>query len=342
MQESKNVLVTGAAGFVGFHLVKALINKGFNVVGLDNLNDYYDPQLKYDRLIELGLEFSEIDELSELKTTNFTFIKGDLHKDATWEYIKTNYELEGVINLAAQAGVRYSLENAQSYISSNIMGFLKVLEFCREENIKELIYASSSSVYGMDSAQPFNETESCNQPVSIYAASKRTNELMAHTYCHLFGINSLGLRFFTVYGPWGRPDMAPFIFTKAAFSGDPIKVFNNGEQSRDFTYVDDIVKGVIQVYEKRKSITGAEVANIGRGAPVSLMDFIRTIEIKTGTELTKDFKEAQPGDVATTFADTSKLEAQFGYKPSTSLNDGIEEFVNWYKNYYKVGTEVLD
>jgi UDP-glucuronate 4-epimerase len=288
------------------------------------------------------LEFDSIDDLTEMSTKKFTFIKGELQEDVTWKLIKENYTFEGVINLAAQAGVRNSLAYSESYISSNIVGFNKVLEFCREKRIDQLIYASSSSVYGMNSKMPFNESEPCDKPASIYAVSKRTNELMAHTYSHLFGIHSLGLRFFTVYGPWGRPDMAPFIFTKAAFSGDPIKVFNNGEQSRDFTYVDDIVKGVIQVYEKRKSITGAEVANIGRGAPIGLMDFIRTIEIKTGIELTKDFKEAQPGDVTTTYADTSKLEDQFGYKPSTSLDDGIEEFVNWYKDYFKVGTEVLD
>lgn len=332
---NKMILVTGAAGFIGFHFIKRVLKEGYSVLGLDNINSYYSPKLKLDRLRQLGIHAESIGFLTPIVHENFTFVKGHLESDDTWHLLVKDFEVETVVNLAAQAGVRYSLENAQSYISSNIMGFMKVLEFCREKDIKELIYASSSSVYGMSSEQPFSENEACDKPVSIYAASKRSNELMAYTYHHLFGLNSIGLRFFTVYGPWGRPDMAPFIFTKAAEDGQQIRVFNNGEQQRDFTYVDDIVEGVHKILENKTKISGAEIANIGHGSPVELMKFIETIEKYTGKCLDKSFEPAQPGDVKITYADTARLMAKYNYSPTTSLDYGIKEFVKWYRSYYK-------
>ena len=332
------ILVTGAAGFIGFHLSNTLLKRGCEVVGLDNINDYYIQQLKYDRLKELGIYNiveSEVNYKSDLGP--FTFLKGDLEDTSFWENHIKPQGITHIIHLAAQAGVRYSLENPWAYVSANISGFLNVLEFCREQKINHLIYASSSSVYGMNSKQPFSESERCDNPVSLYAATKRANEIMAYTYHHLFGINSMGLRFFTVYGPWGRPDMAPMLFTKAAFEGKPIKVFNNGNQSRDFTYVDDIINGIIAVHEKNKEVVrGAQVCNIGNGSPVDLMEFIQAIEKETGIELNKEFIEAQPGDVAITFADTSKLSLLVDYKPKVKIVDGVREFIDWYKKYQKI------
>ncbi len=332
------ILVTGAAGFIGFHLSDKLINKGYEVVGLDNINDYYIQQLKYDRLKELGIhEIVEGKVQYQSDSKPFTFIKGDLEDVSLWEnYIKP-LGITHIIHLAAQAGVRYSLENPRAYISSNISGFLNVLEFCREQKINHLIYASSSSVYGMNSQQPFSESERCDQPVSLYAATKRANEMMAFTYHHLYGINSMGLRFFTVYGPWGRPDMAPILFTKAAYEGKAIKVFNHGNQSRDFTYIDDIVNGIISIYEKKEEVVkGAPVCNIGNGSPVDLMGFIRAIEKETGIELKKEYTDAQPGDVAITFADTSKLSKEVNYNPSVNISEGVKKFIDWYKTYNKI------
>ena len=320
------ILVTGAAGFIGFHLCKKLINEGHTVIGVDNINDYYDPALKIARLKELGVtaqlssEFDVFDQTSN----GFIFIKASIEEDKLWEFLSSNYKIASIIHLAAQAGVRYSLENPKTYIKSNIDGFLNVLEFCRNQNISDLIYASSSSVYGMESKQPFSENENCNKPVSLYAATKRTNELMAYTYHHLFGIESIGLRFFTVYGPWGRPDMAPFIFTKAAFEGTEIKVFNQGNQKRDFTYIDDIVNGIIQIYDQRTKIEGAEVCNIGQGKPQGLGEFISQIEKSTDKELAKKYVEAQPGDVKITYADTNKLSNKFSYIPKVPLREGID------------------
>ncbi|WP_439489771.1 NAD-dependent epimerase/dehydratase family protein [Algoriphagus sp.] len=335
------ILVTGAAGFIGFHLCKDLLKLGFEVLGVDNLNDYYDPKLKFSRLKELGIvaDFSDSVDKIISDSFNFTFIKADIVDDKLWEKMARDFNVEGVVHLAAQAGVRYSLENPKSYIKSNVEGFLNVLEFCRDENINKLIYASSSSVYGMESAQPFSEKEACNKPVSLYAATKRANELIAYTYHHLFGIESMGLRFFTVYGPWGRPDMAPFLFTKAAFEGREIKVFNQGNQKRDFTYIDDIVSGIINIFDQRDKITGAEVCNIGQGKPMELGYFIDQIEEATGKRLLKKYVEAQPGDVQVTFADTDKLKSTFSYQPKVDLKSGIHEFVNWYANYYKIDKE---
>lgn len=336
MTKPKVTLVTGAAGFIGFHLVKHLVATGVSVVGFDSLNDYYDVSLKIARLKELGIADKTLVDFQPIKSTSldFQFFKGGLEDEQTWQLLNERFHVESVISLAAQAGVRYSLEQPRKYISSNVLGFLNVLEFCRENELKKLIYASSSSVYGMDSTQPFSETESCDKPVSLYAATKRSNELMAHTYFHLYGIESIGLRFFTVYGPWGRPDMAPFIFTKAAFENTPIKVFNNGNQSRDFTFVDDIVKGIVQVFQKPEAIAGAFVCNIGNGSPVALLDFIAEIERAAQSTLEKVFHPAQPGDVEVTFADTSQLKNKFGYAPSTNLQEGIASFVDWYKEYY--------
>lgn len=334
----KKILVTGAAGFIGFHLSNTLLKKGYKVVGLDNINDYYSQQLKYDRLKELGIYNiveSEINYKSDLRP--FTFLKGDLEDTSFWENHIKPQGITHIIHLAAQAGVRYSLENPRAYVSSNISGFLNVLEFCREQKINHLIYASSSSVYGMNSAQPFSETERCDNPVSLYAATKRANEMMAFTYHHLFGINSMGLRFFTVYGPWGRPDMAPILFAKAAYEGKPIKVFNHGNQSRDFTYIDDIINGIIAVYEKKEDVVnGAQVCNIGNGSPVDLMGFIQAIEKETGIELKKEYIDAQPGDVAITFADTSKLSKEIDYKTKVNISEGVKNFIDWYKKYEKI------
>ena len=329
------ILVTGAAGFIGFHLSKALLAKGYQVIGLDNLNDYYDIQLKLDRLNELGAKLTSSNKGQQVQSQNgnFEIWVDDLENDDVWDKLAKE-DLVGIIHLAAQAGVRYSLENPKSYIASNVSGFLNVLEFCRHQNIKHLIYASSSSVYGMDSSQPFSETERCDKPVSLYAATKRANELMAHTYHHLYGIQTMGLRFFTVYGPWGRPDMAPMLFAKAAFNNQPIRVFNHGNQSRDFTYIDDIVKGIVSIYEQKEQVVkGAEICNIGNGSPVALMDFISALESSTGYQIEKQMVDAQPGDVKVTFASTEKLKQLVGYQPKTSIQEGVSNFVSWYKQY---------
>ena len=336
MHKKEAVLITGMAGFIGFHLAKRMIAQGHTVIGFDNLNDYYSVELKCDRLRELGLTNSDFPNHTVVSSSNQSvfFFKGDLTDSMSWEILEKDFKVTSIVHLAAQAGVRYSLEQPDAYIQSNVSGFLQVLEFCKRNGLKKLIYASSSSVYGMDSEQPFSETERCDKPVSLYAATKRSNELMAHTYWHLFGIESVGLRFFTVYGPWGRPDMAPFIFTKAALAKQPIQVFNQGEQARDFTYVDDIVAGVYSVFSQQENIKGAEICNIGLGSPVPLMDFIAAIEQAVGHELEKKLVPAQPGDVAITYANTDRLKTRFGYAPVSSLPKGISKFVAWYRNYY--------
>jgi UDP-glucuronate 4-epimerase len=338
--KTKAILVTGAAGFIGFHMVKKLNAQNLCVVGFDSLNDYYDVNLKKNRVRALGIETDDFIDFGLHSTKNklFHFFKGELESAQSWQLLQETFEITSIIHLAAQAGVRYSLDQPRKYISANILGFLNVLEFCRENNLKKLIYASSSSVYGMESKQPFSEDEACDKPVSLYAATKKSNELMAYTYHHLYGIASIGLRFFTVYGPWGRPDMAPFLFTKAAFEKQPIKVFNSGNQSRDFTYVDDIVNGIYQVYQQPDKITSASVCNIGNGSPVSLMDFIKAIETSAGTTFVKEYLPAQPGDVAHTYADTKQLEQTFGYSPNTSIADGVKTFVEWYAQYYRMPT----
>lgn len=331
------ILVTGAAGFIGFHLCKKLLELGHMVVGVDNLNSYYDPKLKVARLQELGIK--GVDPQSEhievFKFENLIFFKADITNDRLWDLLAKDYQMTSIIHLAAQAGVRYSLDNPKSYIKSNVEGFLNVLEFCRHQKINHLIYASSSSVYGMESKQPFTEKESCNKPISLYAATKRSNELMAYTFHHLFGISSTGLRFFTVYGPWGRPDMAPFLFTKAAFEGTQIKVFNHGDQKRDFTYIDDITNGIVQILLQKEKIEGAEICNIGQGNPIDLIKFMDLIEEKSGKKLNKEFVGPQPGDVTITYADTSLLRDKFSFMPKVGLEEGIEEFVNWYKYFFK-------
>lgn len=333
------ILVTGAAGFIGFHTSKKLLDRGDNVVGIDNLNDYYDVTLKQDRLKQLT------------DRSNFEFQKLDLADRDGIEALFQTHQFDRVINLAAQAGVRYSIENPRTYIDSNIVGFLNILEGCRNTKVPHLSYASSSSVYGANVKQPFAESDNVDHPVSLYAASKKSNELMAHTYSNLFDLPTTGLRFFTVYGPWGRPDMALFKFTKGIIEDKAIDIYNHGEMYRDFTYIDDIVEGVIritdQIPQKNKEWDGLmpdpassfapyKIYNIGNNAPVKLMDFVEAIEKSIGKKAQKNMMDIQPGDVPSTSADTSSLQADIGFKPNTSVNEGIDQFINWYKDYYHV------
>ena len=323
----KNILITGAAGFIGMHTCIKFLNEGYHVIGLDNINNYYSTKLKNDRIKNILNE-------SKLLKNNFTFLEEDLNSTVWSDLNKMNIDI--VIHLAAQAGVRYSIENPNAYLESNILGFQKVLEFVTNNSIDNFLYASSSSVYGKDSCQPFNELAECSSPESYYAATKRANELMAYSYWKTKGVKSLGLRFFTVYGSWGRPDMAPMIFAKAAFENQLIKVFNHGVQKRDFTHVNDIVNSILSLSECfNKKIDTAEIVNIGNGAPTNLLDFINIIEAKTGMKLQKEFIDAQLGDVAETFADDTKLNTLIGIRPKTDLNKGIDEFINWYKLYYE-------
>lgn len=328
------ILVTGAAGFIGFHLTKALLHEGFKVVGIDNLNDYYDPQLKKDRLDNLD---------AFVKDNNLTgrhhFVKLDIADDKKLSQLFQEHNFNIVINLAAQAGVRYSLENPKAYIDSNLVGFGNILESCRHAKIEHLMFASSSSVYGMNVKQPFSADDNTDFPISLYAATKKSNELLAHSYSHLFNFPCTGLRFFTVYGPYGRPDMAYYSFTKAIDEGRPIDVFNEGQMKRDFTYIDDVVKGIISLLEIRprriaSQISTAESAlkvyNIGNNRPVTLKHFISTIELALGKIATKNLLPMQPGDVPVTFADIDPLVAICGFQPTTSIEEGIEKFVNWY------------
>ncbi len=335
----ERVLVTGIAGFIGFHTARTLLEKGVSVVGIDNLNDYYDPTLKLARLKELGLEVKLEDTDKWYHNGKLSFYRGDISEKDDLQKLYKEKPFDSVIHLAAQAGVRYSIENPDVYIESNIIGFFNILELCRHERIKTLTYASSSSVYGNDSQQPFSEEERCDRPISLYAATKRSNELMAYTYSHLYHLNVLGLRFFTVYGPWGRPDMAPILFAKAAFDEKPIRVFNNGNQSRDFTYIDDIVTGIIRAHEENLKVQNndlgtAQVMNIGNGSPVALMDFIAAIEHSTGKTLEKQFVEAQPGDVSVTYADTELLVEYTGHSPLVGIEEGVGHFIKWFKQYY--------
>ncbi len=328
----KRVFITGIAGFIGFHTAKRFQEAGYTVVGIDNLNAYYDPQLKRDRLAQLGIYVSEGQE--RYQSGSLTFYLGDLQDAALLNRIAEQDSFEGIVNLAAQAGVRYSIENPQTYIDSNITGFLNILELAKKNKVEHVVYASSSSVYGLDAKQPFSEKEASNKQISMYAASKKANESMAEVYAHLFGIRLSGLRFFTVYGPWGRPDMAPMLFAKAAFAGEPIKVFNYGNQSRDFTFVDDIVEGIFRVYEKDRD-THHEVYNIGNGSPVNLLRFIETIEEASGRKIEKQMTEAQPGDVTVTYADISKLASHIDFRPRIDIEEGIRQFITWYVSYFK-------
>ena len=332
------VLVTGAAGFIGSYTVKALIAQGCEVVGLDIINSYYDVQLKYDRLADTGIAKESIEGgilLPSSKYPSYRFIKIDLtDRDGLNHLFESEY-FDVVVNLAAQAGVRYSIENPYAYIESNVVGFLNLLECCRHYPVNHLVYASSSSIYGRNDKVPYAETDKADTPVSLYAATKKSNELMAHAYSKLYGIPTTGVRFFTVYGPWGRPDMAPCLFMKAILNGDPIKVFNNGQMRRDFTYIDDIIAGLMKtIAHPSADPIPFYIYNIGNSAPVELMDFISAIEKTAGKTAVKQMMGMQPGDVVCTYADTSRLENDFGYKPSTSIEEGIRKFYDWYIKYF--------
>lgn len=337
------ILITGAAGFIGFHLSKRLLDNGHQVIGLDNVNDYYDITLKHARLKELGIRSTAIKDANGLVHSDtyptFQFIKISLEDREELPKLFEKEQIEIVCNLAAQAGVRYSLENPSTYIDSNVVGFLNLLECCRNHHVEHLIYASSSSVYGLNKETPFKISHAVDHPVSLYAASKKSNELMAHTYSHLFGFRTTGLRFFTVYGPWGRPDMAMFLFTKAILGNKPIHVFNNGDLERDFTYIDDIAEGVVRIIEDNYTSSYSpeqlyNLYNIGNSKSVKLIDFIEGIEEKLGLKAEKIMKSMQPGDVKKTWADVSNLKKDYGYSPNTSIKQGISMFVDWFKKYY--------
>lgn len=332
-------LITGSAGFIGFHLSKLLLDKSYQVIGIDNLNEYYDPSLKEARLSILN------------QYSNFDFKKVDLKDKHSVDEVFATYKPTHVINLAAQAGVRYSITNPHAYVDSNLIGYMNILEACRNYPVKHLLYASSSSVYGGNKVAPFSTNHNVDHPVSLYAATKKSNELMAHTYSHLYNIPTTGLRFFTVYGSFGRPDMAYFSFTKDILSGNPIKVFNHGKMERDFTYIDDIVEGIFKLIDKvpvankewdeskddlSTSFAPYKIYNIGNNNPVPLMRFIKALETSIGKEAQKVYMDMQPGDVLRTYADVSDLESDIGFKPSTNIEEGIDKFVNWYKEYYKV------
>lgn len=328
-------LVTGAAGFIGYYVCQRLLAQGYQVVGLDNLNDYYPVQLKHDRLSQLQ------------DKPGFSFEKLDLADRDGIAALFAREQFQRVIHLGAQAGVRYSLQNPMAYADSNLIGTLTILEGCRQHQVEHLVYASSSSVYGMNSKMPFSTGDRVDHPVSLYAATKKANELIAHSYSHLYGIPTTGLRFFTVYGPWGRPDMAPFLFTKAILAGEPIKVFNHGQMLRDFTYIDDIVEGVVRIQalppkpnadwdgsDASSSFAPYKVFNIGNNQPVKLMTFIEAIEKATGKTAVKEFLPMQAGDVPATYADIDDLQAAVGFKPATPIEEGMQRFVDWFVNYY--------
>lgn len=348
------VLVTGTAGFIGYHVAKYLLERGDEVVGVDSVNDYYDVRVKYGRLRQTGIPRDKIDYgiiVDSEIYPGYRFVKLNLEDRDGLRGLFSEYKFDGVVNLAAQAGVRYSLENPQAYIDSNINGFINILEECRHAEVGHLIYASSSSVYGINEKMPFSTSDNIDHPISLYAASKKSNELMAHTYSYLFQLPTTGLRFFTVYGPWGRPDMALFIFTKAMLEGSSFPVFNDGNMRRDFTYIDDIVEGIVRTLDRPpkgdptwsgetpdpgSSRAPYKIYNIGNGSPVELMDFIRALERALGIEAKIDYQPMQLGDVPATWADCSDLKRDTGYAPSTSVEYGIEQFVRWYREFYKV------
>ena len=342
MIKQEKILVTGAAGFIGYHLSQKLTDLGYDVTGLDNINDYYEVSLKYDRLKELGITRDAAEKWNSIsqssKFSNFKFIRLSLDDREGLPVVFKEHQFDYVMNLAAQAGVRYSIENPSAYIDSNIVGFLNVLEACRNFKVKKLVYASSSSVYGTNEKVPFSTQDNVDNPISLYAATKKSNELMAHTYSHLFGFETIGLRFFTVYGPWGRPDMAMFLFTDAILHNKPIKVFNNGNLSRDFTYIDDIVSGVLatMLEEPKNKAEKYAVYNIGNSTPVKLLDFIQCIEDKLEIEAEKIYLPMQAGDVEKTWADVQPLMENFGYKPKTDVKIGVGAFIDWYRNFYKI------
>lgn len=331
------ILITGSAGFIGFHLVRYLVDFNVNIVGIDNINDYYDVNLKYDRLRECGVEVKESNDFNYSTIySNYKFVKGDIADKRSIDILFAEEKFDLVINLAAQAGVRYSIENPYAYASSNLIGFLNILEACRNYHCTKLIYASSSSVYGNSDDIPFQESQNVDSPVSFYAATKKSNELMAYTYSNLFGLDTVGLRFFTVYGSWGRPDMAPMLFAKEIVSNGCIKVFNQGNLSRDFTYIDDIILGIYKIVNNIDDIKGADIYNIGHGVPVKLLDFIKTLEKTLGMSVCKEFVGMQDGDVKITYADINKIARKFGYVSTTALEEGIIVFVEWYKKYYSL------
>ena len=348
------ILVTGAAGFIGFYVCKGLLNRGDIVVGLDNINTYYDVSLKYGRLSALGIQQEYVDWYKFVQSNvyeQFRFIRMNLEDKQAMRMLFANEHFDKVVNLAAQAGVRYSIENPYAYVESNIDGFLNVLEGCRHYQVKHLVYASSSSVYGLNGKVPFSEKDSIAHPISLYAATKKSNELMAHTYSHLYGVPSTGLRFFTDYGPWGRPDMSPFLFADAMLHGRPIKVFNNGDMLRDFTYIDDIVEGVLRVIDHipaptpdwsaqapdpSSSAAPYKIYNIGNSHPVKLMDFIHAIEEAIARPAEKIYLPMQPGDVYQTNADTSALQSELGFKPDKPIKEGVRETIDWYRSFYQL------
>lgn len=348
------VLVTGAAGFIGSYIVHHLAKRGDSVVGLDNINSYYDVNLKYSRLEEAGIEKDKIawyKFVDSTRYTNYRFMQMNLEDKQAMQMLFANEAFDTVCHLGAQAGVRYSIQNPYTYIESNISGFLNILEGCRYYNIEHLVYASSSSVYGLNEKVPFSESDSTVHPVSLYAATKKSNELMAHTYSHLYGIPTTGLRFFTVYGPWGRPDMSPFLFADAIFSNKPIKVFNNGDMLRDFTYIDDIVDGVIRVVDSPaqsnkdwdvlapdpcSSLAPYRIYNIGNSKPIRLMNFIQAIETAIGKQAVKVYLPMQPGDVYQTNANTAKLQKDMNFKPQTPLIEGVKATIDWYKAFFNL------
>lgn len=348
------VLITGSAGFIGNALAQKLLDRGDEVVGIDCINDYYDVNLKFGRLEDSGINRADVtpgETVTSKQHPGYRFIQMALEDREELEKLFAAEKFDRVINIAAQAGVRYSLENPHAYASSNLMGFMNILECCRRNETGHLVYASSSSVYGLNESQPFSTRDNVDHPVSLYAASKKANELMAHSYSHLYSLPTTGLRFFTVYGPWGRPDMAPFLFTDAILRGRPIKVFNNGIMWRDFTYIDDIIEGVVRVTDRppsgdpdwsgikpRPDTSPApyRIFNIGNSKPVKLMDFIETIERKIGREAEKIFMPMQPGDVMSTYADVTDLTEYTGYKPDTDLADGISAFIDWFRDFYSL------
>jgi len=348
------ILVTGTAGFIGSYVVQRLLERGDEVVGLDNINDYYDVNLKHGRLQKAGIKKDQLawyKLVQSDKYPNYRFIQMNLEDKQALQMLFANEKFDKVCHLAAQAGVRYSIENPQAYIQSNIDGFLNILEACRWNAIEHLVYASSSSVYGLNGKVPFSEKDSIAHPASLYAATKKSNELMAHAYSHLYNLPTTGLRFFTVYGPWGRPDMSPFLFADAILNDRPIDVFNNGDMLRDFTYIDDIIEGVLRCIDKvalpatewdaqnpdpSTSTAPYRLYNIGNSSPVKLMGFIQAIESACGKEAVKNYLPMQPGDVYQTDADTTALEQNMGYKPAKNLNEGIKETVEWFKEYYNL------
>jgi len=342
------ILITGSAGFIGYHLCKRLLDEGHEVVGIDNLNDYYDVNLKYGRLEDLGIQRAEISYSKTIpsgKFKNFKFLRLDLTDAAGIERLFVAEAFHKVCTLAAQAGVRYSMDNPSAYVDSNITGFLNLLEAIRNHPVEHLVFASSSSVYGQNAKVPFSEKDPVDHPISLYAASKKTNELMAHTYSHLFQIPVTGLRFFTVYGPWGRPDMAPFLFADAILAGRPLNVFNNGVMKRDFTFIDDIIEGTIRILgtpptpgqnagNPSTSWAPYRICNIGRGQPIDLLEFIHLLEASLESKAILSMKPMQPGDVPVTWAETSMLEGITGYTPTVSLADGVQRFAKWFRKYY--------